>query len=138
MFGRLNCIFTCVALAAFIVGCGFGPTTSVQGTAVVPDGVVVSEAAILSVHLTGFDSKWQHYVTFKVYKKKNPGNSPFQFEMRRVPVNELKKYARYHVYAEVDMNGDGRLTLGELQGSTDIEIRNPTDPIKDVRVQLRY
>lgn len=138
MSGRFKGTFIGAVLALIVAGCGTGPTTSVRGTVVVPDGVVVSGAAILRVELYGFDSKRQVYVTFSVYQKKNPGISPFPFEMKRVPVSELKKYFRYHVYAQVDMNGDGKITRDEPTGSTEIKIQNPTDPIKDVRVQLRY
>ncbi|MBI2294483.1 MAG: YbaY family lipoprotein [Betaproteobacteria bacterium] len=121
-----------------VAGCGSGPTTSVHGTVALPDGGRAPEAAVLSVHLTGFDDKRQVYVTFRIYKKKNPGSSPFPFVMSRVPVSELKKYFRYHVYAQVDLNGDGKITRGEPTGSTEIEIQNPADPIKDAQVLLRH
>jgi hypothetical protein len=137
MFGHLNRTFIGGVLALVVAGCGSGPKTSVHGTVVVPDGVRVSETAILSVHLSGIDTKRQLGYNIRIYKKKNPGNPPFAFVFSGVPVSELKKYDRYSVFAQLDMNGDGKITVGEPTGSTPITIQTPTDPIKNVRVLLR-
>jgi len=59
-----------------------------------------------------------------------------EFIFSDVPIKELTKYDRYHVYASIDLNGDGKFTKDEPLGLKPIKIQEPSDPIENVQVEI--